>query len=179
MSRPGHNLSTAQGVDFVKENPQPATRGWGCGLDDQSSTDAVLDPPDPCSHAKPRRTRRGVGEIGNIDTISGDVLDVSIGLHRELGPGLLETVYETVLAGKLAQRGYAVERQLPVDIEFDGMRFDAAFRIDLLVGGQVIVEVKSVERLSAVHAKQLLTYLRLTKHPLGLLINFGGAGGRN
>ena len=100
-----------------------------------------------------------------IDEISGDVLDLSIRLHRELGPGLMESVYETVLAGKLAAKGYRVERQKSVDIIFEGQRFDAAFRIDLLIEKVVLVEIKSVERLSAAHAKQLLTYLRLTKQP--------------
>jgi GxxExxY protein len=113
--------------------------------------------------------------LKTIDQISGDVLDVSIRLHRELGPGLLESVYETVLGAKLAALGYRVERQRPVDIAFEDMRFSAAFRIDLLVDERVLVEVKSVERLSNAHAKQLLTYLRPTKQPLGLLINFGGA----
>ena len=111
----------------------------------------------------------------SIDQISGDVLDLSIRLHRDLGPGLLESVYESVLAAKLASIGYTVERQRPVDIIFEEMRFQAAFRIDLLVDERVLVEVKSVERLSAAHAKQLLTYLRLTRQPLGLLVNFGGA----
>jgi iron complex transport system substrate-binding protein len=110
----------------------------------------------------------------DIDRISGDVVDLAIRIHRELGPGLLESVYETVLAGKLAAMGYSVARQHPVDIEFDGMRFDAAFRIDLLVDGRLIVEIKSIEKLAPVHAKQVLTYLRLTKQPVGLLINFGG-----
>ena len=113
--------------------------------------------------------------LNDIDQISGDVLDLSIRLHRDLGPGLLESVYETVLAGKLVSAGYAVERQKVIDIMFEGQRFDAAFRIDLLIEGCVLVEVKSVERLNAAHAKQLLTYLRLTKQPLGLLVNFGGA----
>lgn len=111
----------------------------------------------------------------DIDEISGNALDLSIAIHRELGPGLLESVYETVLAGKLMQLGYTVDRQRPIDIEFDGLRFEAAFRIDLLVNGQLLIEIKSVEQLNAAHAKQLLTYLRLTKQPLGLLINFGGA----
>jgi iron complex transport system substrate-binding protein len=110
-----------------------------------------------------------------LDRISGDVLDLSIRLHRELGPGLLESVYETVLAGKLVGKGYCVERQKAVDIVFEGQRFDGAFRIDLLIESTVLIEVKSVDRLHAAHAKQLLTYLRLTKRPLGLLINFGGA----
>jgi len=110
----------------------------------------------------------------DIDRITGDVLDVAIRIHRDLGPGLLESVYETVLAGKLAAMGYRVERQRPVDIEFEGMRFAAAFRIDLLVDERLILEIKSIDQLSPVHAKQLLTYLRLTKQPVGLLINFGG-----
>lgn len=111
----------------------------------------------------------------DIDDVSGDVLDVSLRLHRDLGPGLLESVYEVVLAAKLQQMGYAVARQEPIDISFEGLRFEAAFRIDLLVDGRLLVEIKSVERLNAAHGKQLLTYLRLTKQPVGLLINFGGA----
>jgi len=113
--------------------------------------------------------------LNSVDEISGRALDLSIRLHRELGPGLLESVYETVLAAKLAEEGYRVERQRPVDIHFEGMRFEAAFRIDLLIEETLLIEVKSVERLNAAHAKQLLTYLRLTKQPVGLLINFGGA----
>lgn len=111
----------------------------------------------------------------SIDAISGDVLDVSIRLHRQLGSGLLESVYEIVLAGKLTELGYSVDRPKPIDIEFEGTHFPAAFRIDLLVDDQVLIELKSVEQLNSAHAKQLLTYLRLTKQPLGLLINFGGA----
>jgi iron complex transport system substrate-binding protein len=111
----------------------------------------------------------------DIDLITGDVLDLSIRVHRELGPGLLESVYETVLAAGLAKIGYRIRRQQPVDIEFDDMRFSAAFRIDILVDDRLLIEIKSVEKLQAVHAKQMLTYLRLTKQPVGLLINFGGA----
>jgi iron complex transport system substrate-binding protein len=111
----------------------------------------------------------------DIDRISGDVLDLSIRLHRELGPGLLESVYETVLAAQLARMGYRVERQHPVDIAFEGLRFESAFRIDILVEGRLLIEVKSVDQLHPAHAKQLITYLRLTKQPVGLLINFGGA----
>ena len=87
---------------------------------------------------------------------------------------MLESVYETVLASKLASLGYEVERQRSVSIDFEGLHFDAAFRIDLIVGNRLLVEIKSVERLNAAHAKQLLTYLRLTNQPFGLLINFGG-----
>ena len=110
----------------------------------------------------------------DIDAVSGDVLDVALRLHRDLGPGLLESVYEAVLAGRLLAMGYSVARQRAIDIEFEGLRFEAAFRIDLLVDDRLVVEIKSVERLLPVHAKQLLTYLRLTKQPVGLLINFGG-----
>jgi GxxExxY protein len=113
--------------------------------------------------------------LREIDRISGDVIDISIRLHKALGPGLLESVYVTLLAGKLRAVGYNVEQQKPIDIEFEGLRFEGAFRADIIVNGQLIVEIKSVEKLSAVHAKQLLTYLRLTKQPVGLLINFGGA----
>ena len=109
-----------------------------------------------------------------IDEVSGDVLDVALRLHRELGPGLLESVYEAVLAARLRHMGYPVERQRPVDIDFEGVRFAAAFRADLIVDGRLVVEIKSVERLLAVHAKQLLTYLRLLHQPVGLVINFGG-----
>jgi GxxExxY protein len=112
--------------------------------------------------------------VREIDAISGDVLDLSLRLHRELGPGLLESVYEIVLDGRLSAMGYAVARQRPVDIVFDGQRFSGAFRIDLLVDERLVIEVKSTERLSAAHAKQLLTYLRLLHQPVGLLINFGG-----
>jgi GxxExxY protein len=109
-----------------------------------------------------------------VDEVSGSVVDECIRIHRELGPGLLESVYETVLAGALQRGGLIVDRQVPVDIEYDGMRFPAAFRLDLLVDKQLIVEIKSVERLQNLHAKQLLTYLRLTNRPVGLLLNFSG-----
>ncbi|UIP06043.1 GxxExxY protein [Erythrobacter sp. SDW2] len=106
------------------------------------------------------------------DQLSSIVIDEAIGIHRELGPGLFETVYETVLAGRLEKRGLRAERQVPVPIEFDGHAFGAAFKIDILVQGTLILEIKSVEQLSKVHAKQMLTYLRLTKQPVGLLLNF-------
>ncbi|MEI5686925.1 GxxExxY protein [Sphingomonas kyungheensis] len=110
-----------------------------------------------------------------LEAAASDVIDVSLRLHRELGPGLLESVYETVLAAKLTKLGYDVRRQVPVSFEFEELWFEAAFRIDLVIASALLVEIKSVERLNAAHAKQLLTYLRLTKQPLGLLINFGGA----
>ena len=111
----------------------------------------------------------------DIDQISGDVVDAALLLHQRLGPGLLESVYEVILAAKLRENGYVVDRQKPVDIEFDDLRFNAAFRIDLLIDQRLLVEIKSVERLTPAHSKQLLTYLRLTRRPVGLLLNFGAA----
>ena len=111
----------------------------------------------------------------DVDAISADVVHEAIRIHRELGPGLLESVYEVVLAGALTRKGYKVERQKPVDISYDGMTFEAAFRIDILVEGSLVLELKSFEKLSGAHAKQVLTYIRLLKQPLGLLLNFSGA----
>lgn len=113
--------------------------------------------------------------MNSDDAMSSIVIDEAIGIHRELGPGLFETVYETVLAGRLERRGLHVERQVPVPIEFDGHTFGAAFKIDILVEGSLILEIKSVEQLIKAHAKQLLTYLRLTNQPVGLLLNFSAA----
>lgn len=110
-----------------------------------------------------------------LDDITGVIVDAALHVHRELGPGLLESVYEVVLARALEKRGLRVERQRPVSFEYDGMIFEEGFRTDLLVEGVVIVELKSVEKLAPVHGKQLLTYLRLTELPVGLLINFGAA----
>lgn len=109
-----------------------------------------------------------------IDDVSGDVVGEAIRIHRELGPGLLESVYELVLAESLLRRGLRVRRQVPVDISYDGLSIAGAFRIDLLIDDRLIVEIKSVEQLTRLHAKQLLTYLRLTKQPVGLLLNFAG-----
>jgi GxxExxY protein len=112
--------------------------------------------------------------VKDIDEISSDVIAAAIHIHRELGPGLLERVYQTVLAGSLTRSGYAVETEKSIDIHFDGMTFPAAFRIDLIVDQRLIVEIKTIDRLAPVHAKQLLTYLRLTDQPVGLLLNFSG-----
>ena len=110
----------------------------------------------------------------DIDEVTGDVLDVALRLHRDLGPGLLESVYVGLLARRLEALGYAVVTQQLIAAEFEGLRIEGAFRADLLVDGRLIVEVKSVERLLPIHSKQLLTYLRLMKQPVGLLLNFGG-----
>jgi iron complex transport system substrate-binding protein len=111
--------------------------------------------------------------VAEINELSGRIVDASFRVHFQLGPGLLESVYEAVLAKELGRRGLKVERQRVVPIEFDGLYFDEGFRADLIVEGAVIVELKSVERLAPVHAKKLLTYLRLCDLRLGLLINFG------
>jgi len=108
------------------------------------------------------------------DEIARSVVECSYELHKELGPGLLESVYEVLLADGLRKRGLSVERQKPIPICFRGQRFDEGFRADLLVEELVLVELKSVEVLARVHRKQVLTYLRLTNLQLGLLINFGG-----
>lgn len=113
--------------------------------------------------------------MGRIDEISAIAVDEAIGIHRALGPGLFETVYETILAGRLEARGLKVARQVPVPLEFDGQFFDVAFKIDILVEGSLVLEIKAVEQLSKAHARQLLTYLRLLKQPVGLLLNFSGA----
>ncbi len=107
--------------------------------------------------------------------IAHEIVDAAIAIHKELGPGLLESVYEVVLAKELESRGLRVERQVPVSISYRGITFEEAFRADLIVEGKVIVELKSVQQLNNAHRKQLLTYLRLTKKRLGLLLNFGGA----
>jgi iron complex transport system substrate-binding protein len=108
-----------------------------------------------------------------IEEIARDIVDSGYKIHSELGPGLLESVYEVILAKLLTDRGFGVERQKPVPIVFNGIQFDEGFRADLLVEGKVLAEVKSVENLAPVHGKQLLTYLRLLNLPLGLLMNFG------
>jgi len=108
-----------------------------------------------------------------LDDITGAIVDCSVKIHMDLGPGLLESVYEVVLARALEKRGFRVERQKPITFEYDGMVFEEGFRTDLLVDSRVVVELKSVEKLVRVHSKQLLTYLRLMHLPVGLLINFG------
>ena len=110
----------------------------------------------------------------SIDELSGIVVDTAIVVHRELGPGLFETVYEIVLAGRLEAAGLKVARQVPVPLTVDGQYFEVAFKIDILVEDRLILEIKAVEQLSRAHAKQLLTYLRLLKQPVGLLLNFSG-----
>ena len=111
----------------------------------------------------------------NLEELSGLVVDAGLKIHRDLGPGMLESVYEVILAEKLIRSGLIVDRQVSINIAYDDIEIANAFKVDLLVAGKLVVEVKSIPQLAPVHAKQLLTYLRLMNQPLGLLLNFGGA----
>lgn len=113
------------------------------------------------------------GPEKSLDHITGHIVDAAVRLHRALGPGLLESVYEVVLARDIERRGLRAARQLPVSFEYDGLEFRDCLRVDLLVETRVVVEIKSVEKPLPVHRMQLLTYLRLMHLPVGLLINFG------
>jgi GxxExxY protein len=116
---------------------------------------------------KVAETQSKENEIGSI------IVDASIEVHRLLGPGLLESVYESVLAHELELRGFSVEAQVPFEVTYKGIRFEQGFRVDLVVEKLVVVELKSVEQVSPAHRKQLQTYLRLTDLKLGFLLNFG------
>ena len=109
----------------------------------------------------------------NENQIAQQIVDACFKIHTQLGPGLLESVYEVVLFHELKKRGLKVARQVPVPILYDDLRFEEGFRADLIVEDKVIVELKSVEELARVHGKQLLTYLRIADKRLGLLVNFG------
>lgn len=110
-----------------------------------------------------------------MNEISRIVVDCALRIHKELGPGLLESVYELLLAHELESCGLKIARQVPVKISYKGICFDEGFRIDMLVEDKVILELKTVESTSRAHKKQVLTYLKLTGLKLGLLINFGEA----
>ncbi|MGE9271640.1 MAG: GxxExxY protein [Verrucomicrobiales bacterium] len=109
----------------------------------------------------------------DIEELTSIVVDCAYNLHVEAGPGLLESVYEVVLADMLQTHGLQVERQKPIPINLLGKQFDEGFRADLIIENQLLIELKSVEKLAPVHSKQVLTYLRLLQFPLGLLINYG------
>lgn len=111
----------------------------------------------------------------NENAIGTKVLEAAITVHRELGPGLLESVYEAVLERELKEHGFNVDRQVSIPITYRGMRFSEGFRADLIVEGRVLLEIKSVERVIPAHKKQVQTYLRLTGLSLGYLLNFGEA----
>jgi iron complex transport system substrate-binding protein len=109
----------------------------------------------------------------NIEELASVSVDCGFKLHKALGPGLLESVYEILMAEALRERGLDVARQVRVPISYNGVVVDNAFKIDLLVERRLVIELKSTERDSALYPKQLLTYLRLMELPLGLLMNFG------
>ena len=111
----------------------------------------------------------------NENEIAREIVDAAFKIHSTLGPGLLESAYETVLAYELRKRGLAVVLQQPVSVNYEELTIEVGYRIDMIVDDKVIVELKSVERTAPVHKKQLLTYLRLADKRLGLLINFGSA----
>jgi len=118
-------------------------------------------------------TERGYEPIpADVEVLAKNVVDAAFNVHKTLGPGLLESVYEACLNHELKKRGCRVATQVPVPVVYDGMRLDAGLRLDLLVEDKLIVEVKSVERMNPVYDAQLLTYLKLTGIRLGLLINF-------
>ncbi len=111
----------------------------------------------------------------NENEIAKEIVDVAFEIHTQIGPGLLEGVYRSVMARRLRQRGFRVQEEPWIPVIIDKLSFQKGFRADLIVDEKVIVEVKSVEKLHRAHKKQLLTYLRLTDTRLGLVINFGGS----
>jgi GxxExxY protein len=113
--------------------------------------------------------------MADIEDLARNAIDCGFHIHKELGPGLLESVYELLLAERISRAGFVVERQKLLPVEFDGLKLPEGYRVDLFVDGKLIIELKSVERLAPVHSKQLLTYIRLARQPVGLLMNFGCA----
>ena len=175
--RMGCTADAVQGLEPGHPATAGGTRGVWTAAVNGSAADAGVGVPVRVGSDRISRgdaeTRRKKGMTKDIDEITGEIVDAALKVHRLLGPGLLESVYEIVLARELERRGLRVERQADASFDFDGMHFDEGFRVHLLVEGAVIVELKSVEKLAAVHPKQVLTYLRLLKLPVGLLINFG------
>jgi GxxExxY protein len=126
----------------------------------------------PQSHEERQDTQMKSGEMTENE-IGKIIVDCAVRLHKELGPGLLETVYEVLLVHLLEEAGLKVERQVSIPIEFRSIRFDEGFRADIVVEDKVILELKSVESASKAHKKQVITYLKLTGKKLGYLLNFG------
>jgi GxxExxY protein len=107
-----------------------------------------------------------------VDAVARQILDAAFAVLKALGPGLLESVYEACIVHELRKRGLPVLQQVSLPVEYDGVRLDAGLRLDIIVAGFVIVELKSLEKVLPVHRAQVLTYLRLTGHRLALLVNF-------
>ncbi|WP_277057933.1 GxxExxY protein [Trichlorobacter lovleyi] len=118
----------------------------------------------------PQRTRRHTEE--NLNTLSGMIVDAAMKVHSALGPGLLENAYEICLKHELLKRGVEVKRQVELPVCYDGIQLDAGYRIDLLVADEIVVELKSVDKIVPIHEAQLLSYLKLSNLHVGLLINF-------
>jgi GxxExxY protein len=114
-----------------------------------------------------------VDRLARADELTAIVINAGLALHQEIGPGLLESVYEQVLADRLTTIGLQVDRQKPVSIVVDGRTYPEAFRYDLLVEDLLLIELKSIEKLGPIHGKQALTYIRLMNLPIGLVLNFG------
>ena len=110
--------------------------------------------------------------MNKIDQIASEIVDSAFKIHSKLGPGLLESAYEVCMAHELTKRGFAVERQKPQPVFYDGIEIETGYRLDLLVGASVIIELKAVEQLAPIHQAQLMTYLKLSDKSLGFLINF-------
>lgn len=174
---------TELGVDYGLTHTcyAPNASGTPCGRCDacqirlKGFTDAGLtDPVLYQRNALPQSTQRTRREEKTADTnrISGEIVDAAMTVHRALGPGLLESAYEACLVRELLNRGLQVSRQVPLPIVFNGQVIETGYRLDLLVEQNVIVELKCVEQISPVHRAQLLSYLKLSGKPLGLLINF-------
>ena len=108
----------------------------------------------------------------DVNNITGQVVDAAMKVHTALGPGLLESAYEACLAHELRKRGFSIERQKEMPIEYDGILIDIGYRLDLLVNDKVVVELKAVSEVAPIHEAQILSYLKLGKKPVGLLINF-------
>ena len=119
-----------------------------------------------------RRTSTGNHSHHSTDSVTSAIIGSAIEVHRELGPGLLESSYEACLAHELATRGFDVKRQLAIPVSYKGICLDCGYRADLLVEDQIIVELKTIERFAPIHEAQILSYLRLSGKNVGLLINF-------
>ncbi|MBX3414706.1 MAG: GxxExxY protein [Pirellulales bacterium] len=115
---------------------------------------------------------RGDAETPREDQITGEIIGAAIEVHRELGPGLLESAYEKCLCYELSLRGLQCDRQVPLPVQYKSVRLDCGYKIDIVVEQRVIVELKTVDKLLPIHEAQLITYLRLSGHQLGLLLNF-------
>lgn len=121
---------------------------------------------------KTQNTQGSPIPLNTENAISGFLLDLFIKIHNELGPGLLESVYEEIICFELQKNNIPFKRQHPISVTYENIKLDAGFRADLIIDNKVIVEIKSIENINAVHYKQVLTYLKLTDKKLGILVNF-------